>query len=76
MRDLIRLLYQSRGVTSHHCDFGFAGFAEGGAWNFRPTELENGVERKRRTLFTRRRGVGEIAGRTYGRQTGAAIPAD
>ena len=35
---------------------------EGGAWNFRSTELEDGIERKRRTLFTRRRGVGEIAG--------------
>jgi methionyl-tRNA synthetase len=28
---------------------------------FRSTELEDGVERKRRTLFTRRRGVGEAA---------------
>ena len=38
--------------------------AESGTWNFRSTELEDGVERKRRTVFTRRCGVGEIAGWT------------
>jgi methionyl-tRNA synthetase len=47
-----------------------------GAWNFRSAELEDGLERKRRTVLTRRRGVGEIAGRIRRRQTSAALSAD
>ena len=72
--------YRSRFTRSrnpaHHCDFDFAGVAKSRAWNFRSTELEDGVERKRRTVFTRRCGVGEIAGWTCGRQANAVIPAD
>ena len=56
--------FTSRGITSHHRDFDFAGVAESGAWNFRSAQLEDGIERKRGTIFTRGRGVGEIAGRT------------
>ena len=63
-------------ISPHHRDLDFAGVAESGAWNFRSTELEDGIERKRRTVLTRRCGVGEIAGRTCGRQANAVIPAD
>src|SRR5439155_23786310 len=66
----------SRRVASGHRDFDFASVTESCAWNFRSTELEDGVTRKRGTIFPRRRGVGEIAGRTCGRQTGAVIPTD
>ena len=50
-----------RRVASHHCDLDFAGIAACGAWDFRSTELEDGVERQRRAVLTQRRGVGEIA---------------
>ena len=63
-------------ISSHHRDLNFASVAKSGAWNFRSTELEDGVERKRRTVLTRRRGVGEIAGWTCSRQAGAVVPAD
>src|SRR4029453_5157919 len=66
----------SRRISAYHRDFDFTGVAEGGAWNFRSTELEDGVERKRGTLFARRRGVGEIAGWARGREANAAISAD
>ena len=54
----------------------FAGDAESGAWNFRPIELEDGVERKGRAVLACGRGVGEIAGWPCGRQTGAVVPPD
>jgi hypothetical protein len=38
-------------IAPHHRDFDFAGIAEGGAWDFRSVELEDGVEWKRRTVF-------------------------
>ena len=74
--ELARILYDLSEIAPHHCDLDFAGDAESGAWNFRSTQLEDGVEWKRRTILTRRRGVGEVAGRTYCRQTGALIPAN
>ena len=58
------VLYTLAESLTHHRDFDFAGVAESGAWNFRSTQLEDGIERKRGTVFTRGRGVGEIAGRT------------
>src|SRR5215510_10197313 len=64
------------GISPHHCYFDFTGVAESSARNFRSTELEDGVERKGRALFTRRRGVGEITGRPCRRQTAALISAD
>ena len=70
------VLYHLAESLAHHGDFDFASVAEGGARNFRSTELEDGVERKRRTILTRRCGVGKIAGWTCRRQTGAAVPAD
>src|SRR5204863_9842254 len=59
-----------------HCHFDFPGVAAGGTRNFRSTQLADGIERKRRTVFSRERTVGEIAGWTCGRQTSAAVPAD
>ena len=69
-------LVQPDGVSAHHCDLDFAGVAESSTWNFRSTELENGVKRKRRTVLTRRCRVGEAAGWTCGWETSAIIPAD
>src|SRR6266481_2612467 len=66
----------SRRVPSYHWDLDLAGHAKIGAWNFRSTELEDGITRTRRTVFTRRCGVGEIAGWTCRRQANAAIPAN
>ena len=73
---LSEVLYQVIESLAHYRNFDFASVAESGAWNFRSTELENGVERKRRTVFTRRRGVGEIARWTRCRQTSAVVSAD
>ena len=75
-QQLDAVLYHLGRIASHHRDFDFAGVAESSAWNFRSTELEDGVERKRRTVLTRRCGVGEIAGWTCGRQASAVVPAD
>src|SRR5512132_413273 len=64
----------SRRIAPHHRNSNFTCVTKSVAWNFRSTELENGVERKRTTFLTRRCGVGEIAGWTCGRQANAAIP--
>src|SRR5439155_12691533 len=66
----------ARRIAPHHSDFNFTGVAASGAWNFRSTKLEDGVERKRRAVLTRRRGVGETAGWPRGRQAGAVVSAD
>ena len=47
-----------------------------GAWNFQSTQLEDGVERKGRTVLSRRCGVGKIAGWSRSRQANAAVSAD
>ena len=49
---------------------------ESGAWNFRPTELEDGVEREGRKVLAERCGVGKTAGWACSWQTGAAVPAN
>jgi cysteinyl-tRNA synthetase len=53
-----------------------AGDATSGAWNFRSTKVEDGVERKRRALLTDGCRVGEIAGWACRRQAGATVSAD
>src|SRR5215472_12846014 len=66
----------SRRIAPCRCDLDFAGVAKGSTWHFRSTQLENRVKRKRRTVLTRRRRVGETAGRPRRRQTDAVVPAD
>ena len=56
-------MYTARRIAPDHCDFDFAGASKSSARNFRSAQLENGIERKRRTIFTRGRRVGEVAGR-------------
>src|SRR5205809_7591179 len=75
-RRIIGDALHARRIAPDHSDFDFTGVAEGGAWDFRSTELENRVERKRRTVLTRRCGVGKISRRAYRRQTSAVVPAD
>src|SRR5947207_13010074 len=66
----------SRRVSADHRDFDFAGFAESGARNFRSTELEDGVERKRRAVSSRRCDVGWFTGWASRRQTAAVVSVD
>src|SRR5262245_17500907 len=63
-------------VTSHHRNSDFTRNTESSAWNFRSTELEDGIERKGRAVFTRRREVGKAAGWACRRQTNPVVPAD